>query len=120
MSESLRDLWDSIILNWAASLFLLVIFISIIAAIIAFIMSIKEQKAYDNDVLPSLPGMEDFIEDEVIDDLDEESMFHFEDEDDSLPDLPIGDSEANDLLKGIQAATASNGVKAKRKLFGRK
>lgn len=101
-------IFNSLIHNWKATLFLAGIIAIAIVTLILFIKSIKAQKAYDNAALPILPGMMDDDEGlEVVEEShDEDIGSAFDLDDESLSALPnSGDKEAEDLLKAARAAS---------------
>lgn len=100
-----------------ATIFLAVIGLLFLAAVVAFLLSIRAQKVYDTEVLPNLPGMDD--EDETL--LPEEnvsgSAFHLEDDADLHSQ---GDKEAVDLFREMRAASQTPEKKKRSGLFGKK
>lgn len=100
-----------------ATIFLGGVGVLLLIALVALFLSLRAQKRYDTEVLPSLPGMDDYEEEVVAPKEEEASAFQL-DGDEELHTM--GDREAVDLFKEMRAASTPATKKKKSGLFGKK
>jgi hypothetical protein len=82
--------------------------------VVLIILAFREEKSYNNDTLPELPGVKTDVEEPLLLDVDEESAFDLDDDDFA----PVsGNAEAENLLKDLRASAKKNSDTGKRR-FG--
>lgn len=105
-----------------ATVFLSVVSILGLSALLLFVLSIRAQKKYNTDALPSLNGFFGDDENDMVEETPEEtgSAFHIDD-DSSLPGFEeFGDQEAENLLRDTRSAQHSTPKKTRKSLFKKK
>lgn len=98
---------NSLFFNWKATLFLIIIALVGVTAFVLFFMSIHDQKKYETEELPSLPGDEEIEEEEG-----EDESYAFDIEE-ALPDL-------GDISRGSDDGEAESEQSRQKILFGRR